>query len=317
MGLPASPLHRAAWLCLRVALPSLSSVRPAAGPASGGDLVRLVGTGFADSVRVRFGDALATVISVRDEEGVCIADVRTPPHEASVVDVELANLDGDGAPIPGEAIVLAAAYRFVRATVAREADLTRAVRQLLRELKRQVLANVSATVSVDYDDTASPGLNVIAIAKVPSLVLSGPTLRANRFFSANVPFEDVVPGASGPEILRRKPPFTADLVFTLTAASERTAELFNLMAAVAMFLNRNRWLELPRDPADASRGVVRWEMDADGEFRTQLAGKDDVRAFTCGFVVRGFDVDEGLPLDLGKLVVDPQLETQPFDGGAP
>jgi hypothetical protein len=97
------------------------------------------------------------------------------------------------------------------------------------------------------------------------------------------------------------------MVFTLTAASERTAELFNLMAAVATFLNRNRWLELQRDPADASRGSVRWELDADGEFRTQLAGKDDVRAFTCGFVVRGFDVDEGLPLDLGKRITEPEL----------
>ena len=64
---------------------------------------------------------------------------------------------------------------------------------------------------------------------------------------------------------------------------------------------------LQRDPADASRGSVRWELDADGEFRTQLAGKDDVRAFTCGFVVRGFDVDEGLPLDLGKRVTETEL----------
>ena len=49
-----------------------------------------------------------------------------------------------------------------------------------------MLGNVSATVSVDYDDTTLDGLNVIAMAKVPSLVLSGPTLRPNRFYSANV-----------------------------------------------------------------------------------------------------------------------------------
>lgn len=157
---------------------------------------------------------------------------------------------------------------MARPAVARESDLTRAICQLLRELKRHVLANVSATIGVDYDDTTLDGLNVIAMAKVPSLVLSGPTLQPSR-----------------------KPPYTVDLVFTLTAASKRTVELFNLMAAVATFLNRNRWLELQRDPTDAARGTVRWELDADGEFRTQLAGKDDVRAFTCGFVVRGFDVD--------------------------
>lgn len=292
-----------------MAIPSISSVQPAVGPSSGGDLVRIVGTDVADHVRVFFGDALAMTASVRDEAGLRIVDVRTPAREAGVVDVELQNLDATGVPVPGESIVLASAYRFARPTVAREADLTRVIRQLLRELKRQVLANVSATVSVDYDDTVIDGLNVIAMAKVPSLVLSGPTLRPNRFYSANVPHEDVVGGVSGPELVRRKPPYTVDLVFTLTAASERTVELFNLMAAVATFLNRNRWLELARNPAYASRDVVRWEMDADGEFRTQLAGKDDVRAFSCGFVVRGFDVDEGLPLDLGKPVINPELET--------
>ena len=302
-----------------MALPTLSSVQPTTGPSSGGDLVRLVGTDFADRVRVLFGGVAAEAPSVRDEAGLRLVDLRTPVHAPGVVGVELQNLDAAGVPVPGESVVLVGAYRFARPTVAREADLTRVVRQLLRELKRQVLANVSATVSVDYDDTTLDGLNLIAMAKVPSLVLSGPTLRPNRFYSANVAHEDVVDGIAGPELARRKPPYTVDLVFTLTAASERTAELFNLMAVVATFLNRNRWLELQRDPADASRGSVRWELDADGEFRTQLAGKDDVRAFTCGFVVRGFDVDEGLPLDLGKRVTEPELlPTQAIaPGGAP
>ncbi|MCA9531907.1 MAG: IPT/TIG domain-containing protein [Dehalococcoidia bacterium] len=302
-----------------MALPTLSSVQPTTGPSSGGDLVRLVGTDFADRVRVLFGGVAAEAPSVRDEAGLRLVDLRTPVHAPGVVGVELQNLDAAGVPVPGESVVLVGAYRFARPTVAREADLTRVVRQLLRELKRQVLANVSATVSVDYDDTTLDGLNLIAMAKVPSLVLSGPTLRPNRFYSANVAHEDVVDGIAGPELARRKPPYTVDLVFTLTAASERTAELFNLMAVVATFLNRNRWLELQRDPADASRGSVRWELDADGEFRTQLAGKDDVRAFTCGVVVRGFDVDEGLPLDLGKRVTEPELlPTQAIaPGGAP
>ncbi|HLV65658.1 MAG TPA: IPT/TIG domain-containing protein, partial [Polyangiaceae bacterium] len=250
-----------------MAIPTLSSVQPAAGPSSGGDLVRLVGSDLADRVRVLFGGVPVEALSVRDEAGLRVVDLRTPPHAVGVVDVELQNLDAAGDPVPGEVVVLAGVYRFSRPTVAREADLTRVIRQLLRELKRQVLANVSATVSVDYDDTTLDGLNVIAMAKVPSLVLSGPTLRPNRFYSANVAHEDVVGGVSGPELVRRKPPYTVDLVFTLTAASERTAELFNLMAAVATFLNRNRWLELARDPADAARGTVRWELDADGEFR--------------------------------------------------
>jgi hypothetical protein len=129
----------------------------------------------------------------------------------------------------------------------------------------------------------------------------------------------VVGGVSGPELVRRKPPYTVDLVFTLTAASGADRR------AVQPDGGRRDVPEpqpLARAAARSRRRLarhVRWELDADGEFRTQLAGKDDVRAFTCGFVVRGFDVDEGLPLDLGKRVTEPELlPTQAIaPGGAP
>ncbi len=113
-------------------------------------------------------------------------------------------------------------------------------------------------------------------------------------------------------------PITVDLSFTITAALDRTVELLNLMAAVATFLNRNRWFALPRDPEDEDAETVRWEMDPDGDFQTRLDGPDDVRAFTCGFVVRGFDIDEGLPLDLGKEVAELGLDTDAISpGGTP
>jgi hypothetical protein len=250
------------------------------------------------------------VVSVRREGLRSVVELRTRSHEPGQVDIEVFNLDSAGAPIPGEHAIAPLAYCFERPAIVREADLTRVVRQLLRELKRQVVANVSTSVSVDYDDVAADGPAVIAMAKLPSLVLTGPTLRQNRFYSANAAEYDVVDSPSGLQAIRRKPPMTVDLVFGVTAASNRTAELFNLIGAVATFLNRNRWLELLRDAADVSKGTVRWELDADGDFRTQLASRDDVRVFTCGLVVRGFDVDEGLPLALTRLVNQPVLETE-------
>ena len=155
-------------------------------------------------------------------------------------------------------------------------------------------------------------------ALLPTLVLSGPRVVENRFFSTNEPHEDVVPGLTGPELVRRRPPYTMDLAFTLTAASDRTVELLNLVAAVAAFLGRNRWVEMARDPAAPEAGVVRWEMDPEGELQTRLDGPDDVRVFAWGFVVRGFDIDEGLTLDIGKAVIDPEVQTEPFvPGGSP
>lgn len=300
-----------------MAVPTITSVTPSAGPAAGGDLVRVTGTDFAAAIAVLFNGVPATVESLRDEAGASIADVRTPAHADGSVDVTVRNLDGGGVPVPGEEATLAAAYRFLRARIAEESNLTRIVRELLQRLKRDVLDATSISVSVDYDDTVIDGVNVVAPAQLPAVVLSGPRIDENRFFSSNVPHEDAVAGSAGPELLRRRPPFTVDLEFTITGASNRTVELLNLMAAVATFLNRTRWLELPRDPDDATKGSVRWEMDPQGEYRTRLDGPDDVRAFTCGFVVRGFDIDEGLPLDLGKAVDTAELETEAIASALP
>jgi hypothetical protein len=286
-----------------MAKPTLTSVSPASGPASGGDLVTVRGT-FGSRIAVRFGDALATVVSVRDEGDVSIAQVRTPTHAEALVDVTLSNVDAVGTPVVGESIALAGAYKFLRPRIVREAELTRLIRTLLRELKRQVMENVSLSVAVDFDDTPLDGLDVTAIAKLPSLILSGPRIKENRFYSSNTLEEEIVAGANGPEIRRRRPPFTVDLEFAITGASDRAVELLNMMTAVAAFVDRNRWLSMDRDPGEASKGAVRWEMDASGELQTNLEGKDDVRAFTWGLVIRGFDIDEGLALDIGKAVAD-------------
>jgi len=49
-------------------------------------------------------------------------------------------------------------------------------------------------------------------------------------------------------------------------------------------------------------------LDPEGALRPNLRGQDDVRVFTCCFVVRGFDLDEGLPMDLGKAVAEAGAE---------
>jgi hypothetical protein len=253
---------------------------------------------------------MATVVAVRHDAGASIADVRTPAHDPGAVDVELSNVDASGAAIPGEWVVAPDAYGFLRPRLAQESDLTRVVRELLRNLKRQLVQNVGSTVSVDFDDTPEDGLRVIALATLPSVVVSGPTIREDRFHSTNVIHERMLPG---PEVERRRPPLTVDLAFTITVASERTAELLNLMAAVATFLNRNRWLLLPRDPTFPDGEMVRWEMDPDGELRTDRPGRDDVRAFSWGFVVRGFDIDEGLPLERSRVVEEVELGSVSLD----
>ena len=297
--------------------PSLAGISPNVGPASGGGLVRITGADFADRVAVLFGDAPATVLNVHHDAGLDIADVRAPAHAQGRVDVTLQNLDPTGSPVPGEAATLPDAYRFLRSRLVGETDFIRLVRALLRELKRQVLSQVSMTVAVDYRDTETGELELITVAEIPSIVLSGPRISENRFYALNEGREDVVPGPAGPELARHRPPYTVDLAFTITAVSDHTVELLNLMAAVGTFLNRNRWVELPRDRTNPALGAVRWEMDPDGDFRTSLDGPDDLRAFSCGLVIRGFDLDEGQTRDRGKAVDGVDVGSEPIERSEP
>ncbi len=283
----------------------ITSIDPTVGPSSGGDLVRVVGTGFGPQVAVWFGDVPGKVESLRQEGSLFVATVRTPQHRPAVVNVTLKNVGR-----AGESTCVQDGYRFIRPPIASESDLTRLVRTLLRELKRSVLENTSMTVSVDYDDSFADGLDSRMTAKLPSLVLSGPRIKENRLYSTNVLEERLVMGPIGPEIERRRVPLTVDLMFTVTGASASTIELLNLLHAVTTFFACAPWVTMPRDPEQPSEGRVRWEMDPEGELRVFPVpnDKEDVRAFTSGFIVRGFDIGVGQPIDTGKIVADVSVQ---------
>ena len=301
-----------------MAIPVINTVTPNNGSSGDNELVKIAGSGFSENLSVLFDSKPAEVIVVREEGGESIADVKTPGHEPSLVTVTVINLDSEGEPIPGEQAVLSDAYRFKRSELIQETDLTRLIRTIIRNIKQQLIENTSITVSVDYDDTSLDGLDVVAISKLPSLVLSGPSVEENRFFSTNEPRDFMVESVLGPEVIRHDPPFTVDLNFTITVASDRTVELLNLMAAVATFLSRNRWLEMERDPSSPDLGTVKWEMAPVGEFRTRLDEGNDIRVFTCGFVIRGFDIDEGAPSQIGRLVDSTELSASAIqNGGTP
>ncbi len=65
-----------------------------------------------------------------------------------------------------------------------------------------------------------------------------------------------------------------------------------------------------RDPERPSEGTVRWEMDPEGQLRVFPLpnDKEDVRAFMSGFVIRGFDIGVGQPIDNSKVVTDVSVQ---------
>ncbi len=188
-----------------------------------------------------------------------------------------------------------------------ESDLTRLVRALLQEIKRDVLANTSLTVSMDYLPLHPDTPEVVALSKLPCLVLSGPRMSVNRFYGTNEPISES-------ETTVRVGPLTMDLSFTITGGANRTTDLLNLMAQVGSFLNQHPWLEMPRVPG--GHELVRWEMAPEGDFRVNLHGMDDVRVFQTGVVVRGFDLDPGFQRPLGQTLKDePRLDVAGLQEG--
>ncbi len=74
-----------------VALPTVSNVNPASGPASGGTGVTITGTNFVDGATVTFGGVSGTGVTFQNA-GTLTAT--TPSHAAGPVDVSVINPDG-------------------------------------------------------------------------------------------------------------------------------------------------------------------------------------------------------------------------------
>jgi len=288
-----------------MAVPTINSIIPATGPTGGGTLVDVRGTGFrVPPLPPPVGPVLplpptvAVLVGGTRARDVCVltADrltMLTPLGALGPVDIAVFNLDDRGIPIAGEEVVSPGAYRYALPRLTVESDLTRLVRTLLRELKRQVHPNVSLTTQTDFDAETGDGLHVTELASLPGLVLVGPELRENRFYSQNAASE--VPDTDG-TVLRRRAPYTVDLGFTLIGVADHTTELLNLMAATELFFHRNPYLEIDRDPVDPTAGRVRYEMEVtpDGDLRvTSQPNESNVRSFSGSFVIRGFDLEDG------------------------
>ncbi len=305
--------------------PTITSLTPATGPTGGLTLVEVQGAGFRlpppppamgptpplrPTVAVRVGGRPATQVRVIAADRLSFL---SPANDPGAADLVVQNLDDDEAPIPGEEATLAGGFTYALPRLAVESDLTRLVRALLREFKRQVLANVVLTVQTDFDAETGDELHLAQLASLPALVLVGPELVEDRFYSLNEPPSSSSPGA----FARRRVPYTVDLGFTIIGTSDHTVELLNLMATTELFFHRNKFLEMERDPANPAVGRVRYELDLrpDGDLKvTTQPNESNVRSFSGAFVIRGFDLEDlaGVPADTvverGAPVTDVVLE---------
>lgn len=299
-----------------MAIPTLVSVTPNAGLTGGRTLVTLNGTGFQlpapppprgpvpvppPSLRVRFG-ALESPRAYAVSSVLAFAVV--PPHAKGIVAVTVENIDPSGVLIPGETVTLPGAYAFKLPDLTRESRVAAVVRVLLNMLKREVLENVALTVHTEYDNDSSDLLNIIDIGKLPVLLLLGPEVPTNRFYTRNA--RQQIQNSDGSfSVLRASD--AVDLGFTILGATDSMVELLNLLTATRAFFENNTHVLLPVDPADASKGVLRFELalSFEGLAANNKPNESNVRQFQGVFVVRGVSTTDAVDVvERGRPVVD-------------
>lgn len=231
-------------------------------------------------------------VSLTAEGPVADAVVETRAYGEGRIDVVVRNLDDTGVPIPGETVTVSEGYSYRRTKLDIESGLARLVRQVIREWRRQVLPNTVNTAHTEYDPETGDGLNITELAELPAIVLGGPELAENRFYSENGTFEVELPNG---EVQLRRAPYTVDLTFPVVGVSDSNLELLNLMTMATQFVDGMPYIYLDRDPNDPSQGRARYEFDFEtgGDFSvTGGSNESNIRTFTGTIVVRGYDIED-------------------------
>jgi hypothetical protein len=251
------------------------------------------------TVSVKFGGTEALRVDVISGIHLRVLTPVTPLDGLSVdnygvgdVDVIVTNLDDNGDPIPGETVTVTDgfSYRKVKLDGANKSDLLRIVEALIKELKKQVISNVMITVHTEYDSSTGDGLNITDIAEIPAIVIAGPDLPENRFYSLNERPEQ----SDNSDVDIRRRPRTVDIIFDIIGISDSTEELLNLMHLVNEFVNRNIYLQMLRDPDNLSLGYVSYEfgMQEGGNFEVNSRlSTSNMRSFSGTVIIRGFDIE--------------------------
>lgn len=288
-------------------IPTVNLIQQTFGHTGGKTLVRIGGTNFRlpttpppgyvlgsggtflRSVSVTFGGVPATDVRVIKEE---LLTCLTPSHDPGAVDVVVQNLDDNGIAIGGETVTIVGGYSFRRPRTDKLADqdLTRVVAEVINQFKRQVIDNVAITTDTDFDPVTGDSSNYIEPANLPQIVLIGPRLKENRFYSENELPED---STWDPVIKVRREAKTHDLTFDIMGVTDNLDQMLNLMVIVERMFHKTKFITIPKNVG--STDTVDFELDiaTDGNMQNNMkANRSNVHTFQGTFLVRGVTSDD-------------------------
>jgi len=250
-----------------MAVPTLSTVSPATGPAAGGSVIELTGTNFklpvlstamptpaiTPTVAVTIGGRPARRVDVISATLVRVLvprmwhqDPRTDQY--TPVSIVLTNLDpSTGLPIAGESVTKTNAFtyeRWVLGAPRQESPTTRILEELIWALSLQVERNTALATHVDYGEEGSAV--VIDEAGLPSINLTASIQRDTEMAQFDNYPEEIDVDANTADYYEG--PRTVMLICDLLLAANAASEALHLVQAVQDFVQVNPELDCAADP---------------------------------------------------------------------
>jgi hypothetical protein len=254
-----------------VAIPTITSVSPAAGPAGGRNIVTITGTGFQlpfavatsgdpvpqpPSVRVRIDGipALQTAVESATRIRVLMPAYGRTGEDAALdplpeVAIEIANLTTGGAVIGAELVTAAGAYRYERVKVRPPAatEETQIFQQVIREVvnlwTRQLVPNVAIGTNVDFGDR---GEIIVKQARLPNVTLVGPRITEDlesRHWWGDYAQRSL--GGDPEQFELRYPGWLATFEFDALLASDKRMELYGMAQGAVELFMRTPFVRIP------------------------------------------------------------------------
>lgn len=299
-----------------MAVPTIATLSPATGAPTGGQLVEITGTGFRlptappatipapvapPSVRVLYGGQESPRVDVISDTRLLVAvPKRTMPIGTDgqttlgteTVDVVVENIDDSGVLIPGETVTAAGAYTYVRPGVdysAPRSGVARVTTTLIDLLRSEVLNNTVIETSTDYDPDT--GTSRIEVQSTPQLILTGPEVEANTFFTYRGAY--LVPGLNPGEAYRHRRHRVLDLTFEIIGITNSTLEMHNLIELLEAVIDRNTSFDFECAPGETIPLELRWVEDPRYERQPNDPGLiSDLRLFRGSVQVRGYPITD-------------------------
>lgn len=217
------------------------------------------------------------------------------------VEVVVQNLDSDGEAIPDESASFMG-YAPVRPNLADEGHLATVVGELIKRLRRGIVANVSWMTSTDYDDETGDTIVAVPLGELPAIFLTDLRTPTDLEYAAGSQGEEEInpddeedPG----NVIVVKPPEIVRVTVTIIAVSDDPIETLNMNQAVIKLFRDFPTLTVPRDIANLSLGTIEYDIDFSREVAgsVSVVGNDNTTFSAYEVSIRGVRLEDipGLP----------------------